>query len=223
MIDIETLFQAFLTIFISTLTNIEIIWITYPVYITWFAMEFLVERKEFRYSHSLANSIIFSWVSIDWLKHLYLNNELNDYNKLIITLLFLFLSLFILISSIKRKKIAKLLGKTGFFSYFQIMFTPFIYGTIEFNYINFLSVIIFFPLIYMAIYVIDKLVPEFVEEEEKEFEEENEENIEEEDNDSFAESNLQYNQQNYSNNYNYYNYYGYNYRNYYGNYYRYRR
>jgi len=219
MIDIVSLFQAFLTIFISTLTNVEIIWVTYPVYITWFAMEFLVERKELRYSHSLANSIIFSWVSIDWLRHLYLNNELNDYNKLIITLLFLFLSLFILIASIKRKKIAKILGKTGFFSYFQIMFTPFIYGIIEFNYINFLSVIIFFPLIYITVHVIDKLVPEFIEEEEKKFEEENEENNEE-DNDNFSESNLKYNQQNYSN---YYNYYRYNYGNYYGNYYRYRR
>jgi len=219
MIDIVSLFQAFSTIFISTLTNIEIIWITYPIYITWFAMEFLVERKEIKYSHSLANSIIFSWVSIDWLRDLYLNNELNDYNKLIITLFFLFLSLFILIASIKRKKIAKLLGKTGFFSYFQIMFTPFIYGIIEFNYINFLSVIIFFPLIYITVYVIDKLLPEFIEEEDKKFEEENEENNEE-DNDNFAESNLQYNQQNYSN---YYNYYGYNYGNYYGNYYRYRR
>ena len=219
MIDIVSLFQAFSTIFISTLTNIEIIWITYPIYITWFAMEFLVERKEIKYSHSLANSIIFSWVSIDWLRDLYLNNELNDYNKLIITIFFLFLSLFILIASIKRKKIAKLLGKTGFFSYFQIMFTPFIYGIIEFNYINFLSVIIFFPLIYIAVYVIDKLLPEFIEEEDEKFEEENEENNEE-DNNNFAESNLQYNQQNYSN---YYNYYGYNYGNYYGNYYRYRR
>ena len=219
MIDIVSLFQAFSTIFISTLTNIEIIWITYPIYITWFAMEFLVERKEIKYSHSLANSIIFSWVSIDWLRDLYLNNELNDYNKLIITIFFLFLSLFILIASIKRKKIAKLLGKTGFFSYFQIMFTPFIYGIIEFNYINFLSVIIFFPLIYITVYVIDKLLPEFIEEEDKKFEEDNEENNEE-DNNNFAESNLQYNQQNYSN---YYNYYGYNYGNYYGNYYRYRR
>jgi large-conductance mechanosensitive channel len=218
MIDIASLFQAFSTIFISTLTNVEIIWVTYPVYITWFAMEFLVERKEITYSHSLANSIIFSWVSIDWLRHLYLDHELNDYNKLIITLFFLFLSLFILIASIKRKKIAKILGKTGFFSYFQIMFTPLIYGIIEFNYIDFLSIIIFFPLVYIIVYVIDKVIPEFVEEEEK-LEEENEENNEEDIN-NFAENNLQYNQQNYSN---YYNYYGYNYGNYYGNYYRYRR
>ncbi|MCG2868237.1 MAG: hypothetical protein L7G90_02535 [Candidatus Nanopusillus sp.] len=219
MIDIASIFQAFSTIFISTLTNVEIIWVTYPVYITWFAMEFLVERKELRYSHSLANSIIFSWVSIDWLRHLYLDNELNDYNKLIITLFFLFLSLFILIASIKRKKIAKILGKTGFFSYFQIMFTPLIYGIIEFNYIDFLSIIIFFPLIYITVYVIDKLLPEFLEEEEK-FKEEFEEENNEEDIDNFAENNLQYSQQNYSN---YYNYYGYNYGNYYGNYYRYRR
>ena len=220
MVDIASLFQAFLTIFLSTLTNIEIIWITYPVYITWFAMEFLVERKEFGYSNSLANSIIFSWVSIDWLRHLYLDNELNDYNKLIITLFFLFLSLFILIASIKRKKIAKILGKTGFFSYFQIMFTPLIYGIIEFNYIDFLSIIIFFPLIYITVYVIDKLLPEFIEEEEEKFKEEFEEENNEEDIDNFAENNLQYNQQNYSN---YYNYYGYNYGNYYGNYYRYRK
>jgi len=214
MIDIASLFQAFLTIFISTLTNVEIIWVTYPVYITWFSMEFLVERKEVKYSHSLANSIIFSWVSIDWLRHLYLHHELNDYNKLIITLFFLFLSLFILIAAIKRKRIAKILGKTGFFSYFQIMFTPLIYGIIEFNYIDFLSIIIFFPLIYITVYVIDKLLPEFIEEEE--FEEEfDEENI-----DNFAENNLQYNQQNYSN---YYDYYGYNYGNYYENYYRYKR
>jgi len=120
MIDIISLFQAFLTIFISTLTNVEIIWVTYPVYITWFAMEFLVERKELRYSHSLANSIIFSWVSIDWLRHLYLNNELNDYNKLIITLFFLFLSLFILISSIKRKRLQKYLGKLDSFLIFRL-------------------------------------------------------------------------------------------------------
>ena len=220
MIDITSLFQAFSTIFISTITNVEIIWVTYPVYITWFAMEFLIERKELTYSHSLANSIIFSWVSIDWLRHLYLDHELNDYNKLIITLFFLFLSLFILIASIKRKKIAKILGKTGFFSYFQIMFTPLIYGIIEFNYIDFLSIIIFFPLIYITVYVIDKLLPEFVEEEEEKFEEEFGEENNEEDIDNFAESNLQYNQQNYSN---YYNYYGYNYGNYYGNYYRYRR
>ncbi|MCG2868972.1 MAG: hypothetical protein L7H07_02785 [Candidatus Nanopusillus sp.] len=220
MIDIASIFQAFSTIFISTLTNVEIIWVTYPVYITWFAMEFLVERKELRYSHSLANSIIFSWVSIDWLRHLYLDNELNDYNKLIITLFFLFLSLFILIASIKRKKIAKIFGKTGFFSYFQIMFTPLIYGIIEFNYIDFLSIIIFFPLIYITVYVIDKLLPEFIEEEEEKFKEEFEEENNEEDIDNFAENNLQYNQQNYSN---YYNYYGYNYGNYYGNYYRYRR
>jgi len=119
MIDIVSLFQAFSTIFISTLTNVEIIWITYPIYITWFAMEFLVERKEIKYSHSLANSIIFSWVSIDWLRDLYLNNELNDYNKLIITLFFLFLSLFILIASIKRKRLQKYLGKLDFFPIFR--------------------------------------------------------------------------------------------------------
>ena len=214
MIDIVSLFQAFSTIFISTLTNVEIIWVTYPVYIAWFTIEFLIEREGLKYQHSLANSIIFSWVSIDWLRHLYLHHELNDYNKLIITLFFLFLSLFILIAAIKRKRIAKILGKTGFFSYFQIMFTPLIYGIIEFNYIDFLSIIIFFPLIYITVYVIDKLLPEFIEEEE--FEEEfDEENI-----DNFAENNLQYNQQNYSN---YYDYYGYNYGNYYENYYRYKR
>jgi len=219
MMDIASLFQAFSTILISTITNVEIIWVTYPIYIAWFTIEILVERKEFKYQHSLANSIIFSWVSIDWLRHLYLHHELNDYNKLIITLFFLFLSLLTLIASVKRKKIAKILGRTRSFAYFQIMLTPFIYGTIEFNYIEFLSIIFFFPLIYIALYVIVKLVPEFIEEEEKEFEEENEENNEE-DTDNFAESNLQYSQQNYSN---YYNYYGYNYGNYYGNYYRYRR
>jgi len=218
MIDIASLFQTFSTIFISTLTNVEIIWVTYPVYIVWFSMELFIERIKFTYGHSLANSIIFSWVSIDWLRHLYLHHEFGNYNKLILTIFFLSLSIFILISSLKRKKIARILGRTGSFAYFQIMFTPFIYGIIEFTYINFLAVIIFYPLVYFAVYVIDKLVPEFTEEEEI-FEEENVENIEE-DYDNFAESNLQYNQQNYSN---YYNYYGYYYGNYYGNYYRYRR
>ncbi|MFZ8800825.1 MAG: hypothetical protein ACO2ON_01435 [Candidatus Nanopusillus sp.] len=215
-IDIISLFQAFSTIFLSTLTNEKIVWITYPVYIVWFSLELLEERIKFTYGNSLANSIIFSWVSIDWLRYIYLHNEFDNYNKLILTIFFLSLSIFILIASLKRKKIAKILGKTGFFAYFQIMFTPFIYGIIEFTYINFLAVIIFYPLIYFTIYVIDKLVPKFVDEEEKKFKENNiEENT-----DNFAESNLQYSQQNYSN---YYNYYGYNYGNYYENYYRYRR
>jgi hypothetical protein len=217
-IDIISLFQAFSTIFVSTLTNVEIIWVTYPVYIVWFSMELFIERIRFTYGHSLANSIIFSWVSVDWLRHIYLHHEFDNYNKLILTIFFLSLSIFTLIASIKRKKIAKVLGRTGSFAYFQIMFTPFIYGIIEFTYINFLAVIIFYPLMYFAVYVIDRLVPEFIEEEleGKKFEEENNE----EDTNNFAESNLQYSQQNYSN---YYNYYGYNYGNYYGNYYRYRR
>ena len=214
-IDIISLFQAFSTIFLSTLTNEKIVWITYPVYIVWFSLELLEERIKFTYGNSLANSIIFSWVSIDWLRYIYLHNEFDNYNKLILTIFFLSLSIFILIASLKRKKIAKILGKTGFFAYFQIMFTPFIYGIIEFTYINFLAVIIFYPLIYFTIYVIDKLVPKFVDEEEK-----FKENNIEENTDNFAESNLQYSQQNYSN---YYNYYGYNYGNYYENYYRYRR
>jgi ABC-type multidrug transport system fused ATPase/permease subunit len=215
-IDILSLFQAFLTIFVSTLTNVEIIWITYPVYIVWFSMELLIERERFTYGHSLANSIIFSWVSVDWLRHLYLHHEFDDHNKLILTTFFLSLSIFTLLTSIKRKKIAKILGRTGSFAYFQIMFTPFIYGIIEFNYINFLAVIIFYPLVYFVIYVIDKLVPKFAEEEEKFEGKINEEYI-----NNFAESNLQYNQQNYNN---YYDYYGYNYGNYYRNYYyRYRR
>ncbi len=216
-IDIISLFQAFSTIFVSTLTNEQIIWITYPVYIVWFSLELLEERIKFTYGNSLANSIIFSWVSIDWLRYIYLNNEFDNYSKLILTILFLSLSIFTLITSLKRKKIAKILGRTGFFAYFQIMFTPFIYGIVEFTYINFLAVIIFYPLIYFAIYVIDKLVPKFSEEEKEEFKEDDiEKNT-----DNFAESNLQYSQQNYSN---YYDYYGYNYGNYYGNYYyRYRR
>jgi len=218
-IDIISLFQAFSTIFISTLTNVEIIWVTYPVYIVWFSMELFVERIRFTYGHSLANSIISSWISVDWLRHIYLHHELDNYNKLILTIFFLSLSIFILITSLKRKKIAKILGRTTSLAYFEIMFTPFIYGIIELNLINFLAVIIFYPLIYFAMYVINRLVPKFSEEEEfeeKRFEEKNNEK----DIDNFTESNLQYSQQNYSN---YYNYYGYNYGNYYGNYYRYRR
>ncbi|BFI73699.1 hypothetical protein YN1_6860 [Nanoarchaeota archaeon] len=206
--------NSWLNIFINTLINLNIIWITYPVYITWFSMEFFVEKKGIHYSHAIANSVIYSWVSIDWLRELYKHNELNDPGKLFISLLFLFLSLFALISAIRRKRIAKAIGKTGFFAYFQIMLTPFIYNVVPFSLINLLSLVIFFPFIYIIIFIIDRYIPEILEEEEETIK--NEEN----DIDNFAEDNLQYsnnnqNYYNYQNPYNYHDYYyfrNYNYR-----------
>ena len=198
--------QSWLNILTNTLINLKIIWITYPVYIAWFSMEFFVEKKGIHYSHAIANSIIFSWVSIDWLRELYSHNELFNQGKLFISLLFLFLSLSILFLAIRRKKIAKIFGKTGFFAYFQIMLTPFIYDVVEFNYINLLSLIVFFPFIYGLFYILDKYIPEIIEEEE--------EKMFGQDIENFAEENLQYspNQNYYSYQYPYYNYQYYNYR-----------
>ncbi|MGC9133411.1 MAG: hypothetical protein ACP5GJ_03375 [Nanopusillaceae archaeon] len=193
---ISTIFllaSAWLNIFINTLINLKIVWITYPVYIAWFSMEFFVERKGIHFSHAVANSIIFSWVSIDWLRELYEHNQIYSIDKLFITLFFLFISLFTLFSAFKRWRIAKIIGKTEFFAYFQIMLTPFIYDIVEFNYINILSLFVFFPFLYLIVYLLDRYIPEISEEEEKK----QYENI-----DNFAEENLQYSQN--------YNYSGYN-------------
>jgi hypothetical protein len=202
---IFSLASAWLNIFINTLTNLKIIWVTYPVYIAWLSLEFFVERKGIHFGHAIANSIIFSWVSIDWLKELYRSNEIFNIDKLFIALFFLSTSLFILFAAFKRWKIAKIIGKTGFFAYFQIMLTPFIYDIVEFDYINILSIFIFFPFIYLIFYLIDKYIPEIIAEEEIKGQYEDIYN--------FAEENLQYSQ-NYGYPTNYGNYYGYEYYNY---------
>ncbi|BBL45485.1 hypothetical protein MJ1_0320 [Nanobdella aerobiophila] len=207
--------DSWLNILILTITNLQIIWITYPTYITWISMEYFVEKEGIHYSHALANSIIFSWVSIDWLRELYETSNIYDLPKLFIALGFLSLSIFILISAAKRKKIAKLLGKTGVFAYFQIFLTPFMYNLSSFNINNIISIIAFFPIIYLIVYLIDKYLPSFIDEE-----------IEQDDNNYDINNNYQdYNQYNYSNNYgqnynyqNYNRYYNNAYNNQYGNY-----
>ena len=191
--------KAWLNIFINTITNLKIIWITYPVYITWFSMEFLVEKKGIHYGHAVANSIIFSWVSVDWLRELYETNQLHNFDKLFIASIFLILSAIILFSAFKRWEAAKIFGKTGFFAYFQIMLTPFMYDIVPFTLINIIALIVFFPIVYYLFFILDIYLPEIIEEEEEKIKEEEEEN--------FAEENLQYsNYQYYNYQYPYYNY-----------------
>ncbi len=214
---LKELVISWLDILILTLINPEIIWITYPIYLTWFATEYFVEKYEgVKINSVLVNGIVFSWVSIDWLRKIYSVGEF-DLLRIIISLFFAGLAVSLIILAIKRKKIAKIIGRTGSLAYFNVMFTPIIYGISELSIKNIISIIIMYPLVLLLMYVIDKFTPNLIKDEELESTEFNEELFTTNDKFSLSNDNIT-NNQNYIYNYNN-NIYSYNNQNYYNPYY----
>lgn len=151
-------------IFINTLINEKIIWITYPVYFIWAVSEIFEESKEISYKHAAVNGTVDIWVSVDWLREIITKGEITVYGILLSLLNFL-IGIFILKSAYEGRRIAKYLGKIKVISYFQIFLTPFIYGIVPFDLLQLLSVFIFFPIVYFVTEIFDKYLPEVIKEE----------------------------------------------------------
>gem|GEM_PF-1567245 len=177
------LFLGWLLVFIAPFKNLNMLWIIVPIYVNWIFTDFFQERRRTSFGNAITNGAVTLWVSIDWVRTLMNSWEGFD---LIILLKFVLIGLVflygavIIIQGIRGKDFVTKFGRVRETSYVMLMFTPIVYGVLELDLLNILAMVLFFPVFYFLIELINhKVLPKlgFIkkqEEEEKKLEEKEE-------------------------------------------------
>lgn len=160
------LFVSWLYLFISPIENLNVLWIIIPVWVAWFFAEFFQEKKGTSFGNAISNGVIPVWVAIDWTR-LLVNQIIDDkisfswilVIKFAICLVVCIYGIIIITQGIKSKEFIHYAGKIRVVTYILVMFTPLIYDIVSLSWNYLLSILIFFPVFYYLIELIDKFLP----------------------------------------------------------------
>lgn len=161
------LFKTWLIIFIAPIKNPEMLWIIIPIWLNWFFAEFFQEKKGTSLGNAITNGSVLAWVGIDWIRYtLRIMSEGDVKFALWITVMKIFLAvlvlgygLFIIIEGIRMKSYIKVLGRVRETTYATVMFSAIVYSVADPTWRVFLAIILFSPLFYFLIELIDKYAP----------------------------------------------------------------
>lgn len=163
LIWLFNLFIGWLLIFVSPFKNPQMFWIVIPIYINWIFTDFFQERRSTKIGNAITNGAVVLWVSIDWARNLvnfWEGFDLMIILKFLIVAVVLFYGFVVIIQGIRGKDFVTKFGRVRETSYIMLMFTPVIYGVLELNLLNILAIIVFFPVFYFLIELINqKILP----------------------------------------------------------------
>lgn len=161
------LFQLWLhTIFVTPIQNMEMLWILVPVWLGWFFAEFFQEKIGTSMGNAISNAVIMLWGSVDSLRQtmrLITNKVLVGFWDIVprfalIALIFGYGTVIVVLGW-KGNKIIKYIGRVRELTYVFAMFVPVFYNAIPFSWNHIIAAVLFFPLFYFAIELLDKLLP----------------------------------------------------------------
>ena len=158
------LFKTWLDTFGVGFTNLEVVWIIIPIWMNWFFGEFFVEKKGTSFANAISNGVIPAWVGIDWIRQTTIQMINSSFTWVYVLKYFLALfaiayGVMVIIFGIKTKGFVRFMGRIRETSYIMLVFTPLIYDLIVPSGKYFLSIIVFFPLFYGLIELIDRFAP----------------------------------------------------------------
>jgi ABC-type multidrug transport system fused ATPase/permease subunit len=161
------LFKLWLyTIFAAPFLNLSMLWVLIPVWLGWFFAEFFQEKIGTSMGNAISNATIVLWGAIDCTRQttrLMSNGTISSFWDVfarfsLIGFIFLY-GIVIITLGLKGKKIIKSIGRVREVTYFFAIFVPVLYGFMSLSWIHILASIIFFPLFYFAIELIDRFTP----------------------------------------------------------------
>jgi len=161
------LFVSWLGILVEPFLHLRTLWIIVPIWLIWFFSEFFQEKRGTSFGNAITNGAVALWVSIDWTR--FLTTSLTDktitfgfavfFQYLIAAIVFAY-ALVVIIYGIKGRAFVLYIGRIREATYIMAIFTPIIYGLIPLSFRFFLSVVLFFPVFYYVIELLDKYVPD---------------------------------------------------------------
>lgn len=164
---IWNLFKLWLsTIFVTPFQNIDMLWLLVPIWIAWFFAEFFQEKIGTSMGNAITNAVVILWGSIDCTrKTLQLMSEKILTNWMDLAMRFGFILLLFIYGAIivilgwKGNKIIKYIGRVRVVTYVFAMFVPIFYNAIPFSIEHIIAALLFFPVFYFVIELIDHYTP----------------------------------------------------------------
>jgi hypothetical protein len=164
---IWSLFLIWGGILLAPFIQPSLLWILVPVWLSWFFAEFFQEKKSTSFGNAISNGVVPLWIGIDWTRFLVdglidktLIFNFNIFIKFVICLLVFLYGMFIIIMGIQAVSFTRYFGRIREVTYILVMFTPIIYGVVDISFNVIISMILFFPLFYYTIEIIDYYVPD---------------------------------------------------------------
>lgn len=163
---IGSAFVDWLQLFIAPLKNLDMLWIIVPVWGVWLFSEFFQEKKGTSFGNAITNGAVMLFVGVDWVR--YIIRQISSGNaslssgsvtELVVSVAIILVSITIILLGIRGNRIVKLLGRARESMYLLLMFTPIVYGVVEFTFRNLLLIMAFFPVFYAVIELLDRVLP----------------------------------------------------------------
>jgi len=160
------LFVSWMGLFLSPLTNFDLLWITIPIWISWFVGDYFQEKNKTSFGNAIANGVIPVVIGLDWTR--YLVTQLTTFRifwsvelivKFIICVLVLVYGIMVIYYAVRARKVVQYLGRIREVTYILLMFTPIIYGAVQLTWLLVAAMILYFPLWYFGIELLFKVLP----------------------------------------------------------------
>jgi hypothetical protein len=161
------LFKTWLyAIFAVPFTNPEVLWLLAPVWLSWFFSEFFQEKKGTSMGNATSNATVVIWGAVSWTRETValmsaaaIAGVWNITFRIVLIALIFIYGAVITVLGIKGNKIIKKIGRSREVAYFIIIFTPILYGVMPLTFDFVLGALLFFPLFYWTIEIIDRITP----------------------------------------------------------------
>lgn len=153
-------------IFAVPFTNPKVLWLLAPIWLSWFFAEFFQEKRGTSMGNATSNATIVIWGAIDWTRQsialfsekLIVGFWEISFRVALIAAIFCYGSV-ITVLGIRGNKIIKKIGRIREVTYFIALYTPIFYGVIPLTFNFVIGSLIFFPLFYWTIEIIDRITP----------------------------------------------------------------
>ncbi len=154
-------------LFVVPFYNLEMLWILVPIWLNWFFAEFYQEKRGTSLGNAITNGAILIWVGIDWMRYLVslasfggLPFGIIAVIKYCLAVLVGVLGFFIVVEGIRTKGFIHVIGRVRMTTYVLVVFTPIIYGGVSLTWEIVAAIVVFAPVFYWAIEVLDRLTPD---------------------------------------------------------------
>ncbi|HII71304.1 TPA: hypothetical protein HA265_00950 [Candidatus Woesearchaeota archaeon] len=154
------------TIFVVPFQNVDMLWLMVPLWAAWFFAEFFQEKHGTSMGNAITNAVVVIWGSIDCTRQTFrllgegvLKWNLDLYLRLLLIIIILGYGVLIVILGLKGKKVIKYIGRVREVTYVFAMFVPVFYNAVPMTLVHIVAAILFMPIFYFAIELIDRYTP----------------------------------------------------------------
>lgn len=156
---ISSVFSLLGQIFSAPIRHPELLWITIPIWVSWFFGEFFQEKHKTLFGNVIGNSIVSIFVVTDWLR-LLSKSESTPVLFYVVCGAILMHSCIVLYLALKAVKIAKYIGHIRTVTYVLLVATPVAYGIIPLSWTYAVSFVVGLLIFWIGFEIADRVLPD---------------------------------------------------------------